>query len=281
MNRALLAFVVASAGAARTERVAPLDNVHLVFSRDCRPYQDWQAKLVAHSAARVGQRGQLTQVVSGCNNETDIMNLMRSTHPRMRTHLTPQFNLEEVRAVATASGGCRALLLTQLTRVVHVSLQGMGAGKFFPFYNKPFGLNHWINNAVPAVTEQTIVVIDPDFILLKPFLQTGSADPDSRPTEEDQLIPSSDPGRKSHPVPSDQAVEGRAVAQNYPYGTSWVNFDRQYICGEGSPCTKVTHREAGEYYQVMTSASAPASACLSARLGTPATRHVTPPPSNR
>jgi hypothetical protein len=42
------------------------DDIHFVFSSDCKPYQNWQVIALLKSAEAVGQKGIFTRVVSGC-----------------------------------------------------------------------------------------------------------------------------------------------------------------------------------------------------------------------
>ena len=44
-------------------------DIHVIFSTDCNPYQDWQSLFVFHSAYTVGQPGPITRIASGCNEE--------------------------------------------------------------------------------------------------------------------------------------------------------------------------------------------------------------------
>ena len=44
-------------------------DIHVIFSTDCNPYQDWQSLFVFHSAYTVGQSGPITRIASGCNEE--------------------------------------------------------------------------------------------------------------------------------------------------------------------------------------------------------------------
>ena len=96
-------------------RAGGSSKVHIVFSSGCNAYQSWQAELLAWSALRVGHTGPITRIASGCDEKTDYAALRRSTNPNLRVHVTPKFDLGEGRM-------------------------------YFPFYNKPFGLQHWLKN---------------------------------------------------------------------------------------------------------------------------------------
>lgn len=45
------------------------NTVHIIFSTDCMPYQDWQSLVLFHSAQRVGHRGSITRIACGCNQK--------------------------------------------------------------------------------------------------------------------------------------------------------------------------------------------------------------------
>ena len=45
------------------------DDIHIVFSTDCSPYQDWQTLVLFHSATVVGQKGSITRIASGCDEK--------------------------------------------------------------------------------------------------------------------------------------------------------------------------------------------------------------------
>ena len=61
-------IVVSSERKAITD-VTGRDQLHIVFSTDCSPYQDWQSLLVFHSAHQVDQKGSITRIASGCSEE--------------------------------------------------------------------------------------------------------------------------------------------------------------------------------------------------------------------
>jgi hypothetical protein len=56
------------------------DDIHIVFSTDCSGYQHWQSMLTSYSAARVGQKGRVTRIASGCTDkEVSCIHLFTST----------------------------------------------------------------------------------------------------------------------------------------------------------------------------------------------------------
>ena len=101
---------------------------HLIFSTDCSPYQHWQSYLVYFSAMMVRQPGHVTRIASGCEN--DEAKAMQDWFQQSISHMSPtRFHL-------------------QLTP--HFSSVVNDAGEFtgdYKFFNKPFGLKYWMENA--------------------------------------------------------------------------------------------------------------------------------------
>ena len=75
------------------------DEVHVIFSTDCMPYQDWQTLVIFHSAMRVGQKGKITRIASGCEpvKQGILTNLYKTLYPdgRCSVHFTPDFKKDE------------------------------------------------------------------------------------------------------------------------------------------------------------------------------------------
>ena len=68
-------------------------EMHVVFSTDCSPYQDWQTLLLFHSAKVVGQQGKITRIASGCTDEqkNTLNALYKTLYPEYGAHFTPDF----------------------------------------------------------------------------------------------------------------------------------------------------------------------------------------------
>ena len=96
----------ASASSSATEAAAagkPSDNtsnnnrhlghVHVIFSTDCEFYQDWQTLVMFQSAQRVGQKGPITRIASGCSEEKKLQltALYAKLYPQYSAHFTPDF----------------------------------------------------------------------------------------------------------------------------------------------------------------------------------------------
>lgn len=75
------------------------DEIHVIFSTDCSPYQDWQTLVVFHSAKVVGQKGRITRIASGCDAEKQesLSKLYAHLYPNgvYTAHFTPDFKKDE------------------------------------------------------------------------------------------------------------------------------------------------------------------------------------------
>jgi hypothetical protein len=75
------------------------DAVHIVFSTDCTPYQDWQTLVLFHSAGVVKQQGTVTRIASGCDEDKkqQLQALYKKLYPNLpfRAHFTPDFKRDE------------------------------------------------------------------------------------------------------------------------------------------------------------------------------------------
>ena len=72
-------------------------DVHVIFSTDCTPYQDWQSLLLFYSATVVGQKGPITRIASGCDDDKKKMLtlLYKKLYPQYHVHFTPDFKKDE------------------------------------------------------------------------------------------------------------------------------------------------------------------------------------------
>jgi len=74
------------------------DDINFVFSTSCNLFQHWQAQALLASAKKVGQRGHITRIVSGCNYEADkgLPNSKHMTHPvGLNDQLVPLTELQK------------------------------------------------------------------------------------------------------------------------------------------------------------------------------------------
>jgi len=59
----------------------PDQHIHVVFPSGCNAFQQWQAELVLHSHLQVGQKGKITRIVHGCEDNSEIKNMAHLPHP--------------------------------------------------------------------------------------------------------------------------------------------------------------------------------------------------------
>ncbi|CAM9421906.1 unnamed protein product [Pylaiella littoralis] len=202
---------IASGIASRPESV---HDIHVVFSTDCSPYQNYQSILLFQSAEMVGQRGPITRVASGCTTEeeTVLQELMDKQPERFRVHFTPDFSLDPV------------------------------TGEQFLFYNKPNGIAHFLKNADPPLSEAVLALVDPDMIFMSP-LTPRVDDPNKMLWHEQE--------QQTGPA---WVVEGTPVGQFYGLGGTWTTWkDLPEITrplGNDSPALKVTLVDARDNYTV-------------------------------
>ena len=128
--------------------------IHLVFSTGCSDYQDWQSYLLFHSTLAVQQDGMVTRIASGRTEaqQEELQKRFDATIHTMspshfRLHFTPDYT--------------------------HL-LEGV---EYNPF-NKALGLLHWLRHAlddnIDLYADTAFVVLDPDQVLLRPFVRDYS-----------------------------------------------------------------------------------------------------------
>lgn len=185
-------------------------DVHIVFSTDCKPIMDYQTLVLFHSAVLSGHRGPVTRIVSGCKDSRAayLKALYAKLYPRYHVHFTPDFAYDPVKNVR------------------------------YVYFNKPFGLKHWLEHADPPVGPDAIVcLLDPDMILLRPLT------PKIRGLEGlDPSIPETEL--------FDRVTRGKPAAAVYGLGAPWTveggrYFRKREICPPESPCL-TTSTEFGE-----------------------------------
>lgn len=114
----------------------------------------------------------------------------------------------------------------------------------YVYFNKPFGLKHWLEHADPPVGDEAIVcLVDPDFIFLRPFTSKVRGLAGLSPKLEDTEL-------------MDRVVEGKPVAAIYGLGAPWTvegpnsMFKKHKICEPASPCLRTETAFAQRHYSV-------------------------------
>eukprot|EP00038_Savillea_parva_P017475 m.20461 g.20461 ORF g.20461 m.20461 type:complete len:527 (-) comp3791_c0_seq1:94-1674(-) len=217
------------------------DGIHIIFSTSCSLFQRWQAELLFFSHRKVGQRGRITRLVSGC--KAPKLEEGETTH-------RPDFFVDTGKI-------SDAKEMRQSSNPIAVVYEpgSFKAGASFKFANKPYSVRQWIDTQMQR-TDQVVAILDPDQVLLKPLTVERAMTVDEissipGPTKEGDNIP-----RLGHPV-----------GQHYPIGAAWGkdgHFNIKYkdklakdyggksfaeaVCGVGSPCTEVTNQEGSNKY---------------------------------
>ncbi|CAM9372253.1 unnamed protein product [Discosporangium mesarthrocarpum] len=190
------------------------DDIHLVFSTDCTPYQNYQSLILFHSAETVEQMGPITRVASGCSEDekSSLTSIMAKQPERFRIHFTPDYSIDPL------------------------------TNAKYPFYNKPNGMAHFLRHADPPVQEAVLGLLDPDMVLVgKVTPYVGNDDlmlwqlTESKPEV-------------------DWVVEGKPVGQFYGLSGNWVHWEDlpgiTAQLGEDSPARKVSIEDAENHLPV-------------------------------
>eukprot|EP00584_Thalassiosira_punctigera_P005684 CAMPEP_0172531558 /NCGR_PEP_ID=MMETSP1067-20121228/4919_1 /TAXON_ID=265564 ORGANISM="Thalassiosira punctigera, Strain Tpunct2005C2" /NCGR_SAMPLE_ID=MMETSP1067 /ASSEMBLY_ACC=CAM_ASM_000444 /LENGTH=428 /DNA_ID=CAMNT_0013315949 /DNA_START=117 /DNA_END=1400 /DNA_ORIENTATION=- len=221
-------------------RTGPGDTpIHVVFSTDCGPYQHWQAYQFFLSALRVRQPGRVTQIASGCTE--DEGRALRDWHDehvaplsfRFGLHLTPEFSSVK-------------------------DSEGKAAGTY-EFFNKPFGLRHWMERGEgmgidergrPNRHDTVVALLDPDQMLTRPITGHFSS-------EDGDIFRGGPVGSTGDNVDSDLSRaegaprfavrHGHPLAQEYGFRDLWRKYG-SHVAGPESPAAEVTPTEALRSY---------------------------------
>lgn len=194
-----------------------LGHVHVIFSTDCEYYQDWQTLVMFQSAIVVGQKGPITRIASGCSEakKQELTALYQALYPQFGVHFTPDFKHDNK------------------------------TNRKYAFYNKPWGLKHWLDYSRPPIPEDEVVVLlDPDMIFLRPI------------TSQIRGVQNNLHKRKYKPESLQEYVSlGHPVAQEYGLGAPWTNdhhlkFNRSKVCPPGSPCLRTEKQFGEEHFSV-------------------------------
>ncbi|CAK0856847.1 unnamed protein product [Prorocentrum cordatum] len=144
------------------KQTRPDDEIHVVCTVDCRPFNLWQSELLFYSALVAEQPGPITAIISGCSES-----LIASLQERHK-------------------------LLAWPTRFTQHFVQTFNDARSM-WLSKPFGFHQWYSKSGP---ERAIVaLVDPDFIhgaRWRLFLRPLTAELDTRtaPRDWDGPVPS-------------------------------------------------------------------------------------------
>ena len=201
----------------------PPVKYHTVFSTGCSTFQDWQSYVFFYHALQSKQEGHITRIASGCEGETKetldriFKDEIASMDPeRLHLHQTPEFG---------NVGGLK---------------------KAFKYYNKPFGMRHWMENVLgypenhAEHDDSIVILLDPDQILLRPFTN------DFTNSSEIYRLKNKD----QHKF---KVEHGSPFAAQYGYGIQWLDkVDPALTFNDpNTPVATMDRKEAKDYFAAM------------------------------
>jgi hypothetical protein len=199
-------------------------QMQIVFSTSCSYQHDWQSYLFFFQAMLHKQPGNVTRIVSGCTEEQEqeMSKLHKEQisimNERFHIHFTPEFGKVEGRSWHTTK-----------------------------YWNKPFGIKHWLENKFgyryegalsTPYDDDIVVLVDPDMLMQRPFLNDFSGSPNTFWHESIR-----DDKNLYHKVGHNQPM-----AQTYSFHDAWLKAARkgnmEDIVGKGSPALTVSKHDA-------------------------------------
>jgi peptidyl serine alpha-galactosyltransferase len=225
------------------------DTFHLVFSTGCTPFQNWQSYVFFHRAMVVQQPGCVTRIASGCSPERQ-----RDLRSFFEEHIATM-------ASAASPGSFRIHFTPDYSNVK--------AGEHYPYFNKPFGVRHWMENVLGYRNDAAaasprngnehdntiVVLLDPDELLLRPFAKNDFSDGSWVRRSHQHRKNGVGAGDSQHDKPRWTRVEpGKPIGQLYAYGLQWKNKINMTLLvppdGPTSPVDDMSDGEAMEGYVV-------------------------------
>ena len=205
---------------------------HTIFSTGCSPGQDWQSYVFFYHAMQSGQEGHTTRIASGCNDaqQTNLKEKFHKEIASMRQsgyhhlHQTPDFS--------------------------NVPKNGT---KPYAYFNKPFGVRHWMENALgypenhQLHDNSIIILMDPDQVMMRPFTNDFTNSLEKWRSEKKRKL---------------KVEHGSPFAQQYGYALQWLeNVDIEYVFQDENnfptPVSNLSREEASTYYYGMGPVSEP------------------------
>lgn len=186
---------------------------YMTFSTACSESQNWQSFLMFYYAHKVQQPGYVVRIASGCSDKqkAELLkiqeNVISKLSPNFSVHFTPDF-----------------------ARV---------SGDNYKYYNKPFGLQHWMTHGLKyqdraeELEDAIIMILDPDMILLRPLTYDF--------TESNVMIHRSKRGEPK----VKKVMHGQPWASLYGFGDGPFRVDMKYVFANhtDSPALKTTKEE--------------------------------------
>jgi hypothetical protein len=204
------------------------EQYHVVFSTSCSLEQDWQSYLFFFHAMIQKQQGTVTRIVSGCSSEQEVE--MSRIHQEQIVIMNERFNLH---------------FTPDFGRVEGVSWHQT------KYWNKPFGVKHWLENKLgyryegnisTPYDDDIIILVDPDMLMQRPFVNDFS----NFPNNIWQSHFNNQPDQLYHKV-----SHGHPMAQDYSFHDAWLRAGRDnltHVVGPDSPVHNVSMLEARIFY---------------------------------
>ena len=217
------------------ERIPTQENVgtneqqpayHIVFSTSCSSQQDWESYVFFYHCRRVRQPGNITRIVSGCN-DAEAQTLL-------------EFHKKYIESLAVVSIQTFHIHFTPSYGSLHLL-----EGKYpYKYMNKPYGLRHWMEHGLhlswkddnnttisspfasnnqprrhQELLDGIVILMDPDMVLFQPITHDFSGD---------NIIWAQEPRIK-------KVTHGNPISQQDGYlSNEWMKFNFTYITGDPS-----------------------------------------------
>ena len=214
-----------NAGSSRTSSIK--DNTknndnfpehYMTFSTACSESQNWQSFMFFYYAHKVSQPGYVVRIASGCSKKQQ--DELTKFHETTISKLSPKFSVHFTPDYAKISGDN------------------------YKYYNKPFGLQHWLKNGIKyeenkdKLENAIIMILDPDMILLRPLTYDF--------TKSNVII---HPSKRGAPKVK-KVMHGQPWASLYAFGNGPFRVDLKHVFANhtDSPALSATVEEQSNNY---------------------------------
>ena len=197
---------------------APFPEHYMTFSTACSPFQDWQSYMFFYYAHKVSQPGYVVRIASGCSQRQQ--DELVKFHDEVISKLSPNFSVH---------------FTPDFSRI---------SGDEYKYFNKPFGLQHWLQNGLkfrnnPKTNDAIIMVLDPDMMLLRPLTYDF--------TDSNIIVHKSKRGMPT----VRRVVHGQPWASLYGFGNAPFLVNTTHVFAnitDDSPALHVTEEEQNNNY---------------------------------